>query len=126
MKSAAAPEGLARHPLPQSTLHVPLFAGVEAPILGFEVVAVAVFVHLVGLRWLPLAMFGAGLAAAHLGLARATAKDRRLAMVFARSVRYPAYARPWAVLDLNGRHLERRNSGQTASSDPTFPRRLLA
>ncbi len=99
MRPAAAPEGPARHPLPQSTLHVPLFVGVEAPILGFEVVAVAVLVHLVGLRWVPLAMFGAGVAAAHIGLARATAKDRRLAMVFARSVRYPAYARPWAVLE---------------------------
>ncbi len=126
MRAASAPEGLARHPLPQSTLHVPLFAGVEAPILGFEVVTAAVVVHMVGLRWLPLAMFAVGLAAMHFTLARATAKDRRLAMVFARSVRYPAYARPWAVLTGTDPLLKRPGSAPAGSSEPTFPRRLLA
>jgi hypothetical protein len=112
---ATSPETLAQHPLPQSTLHVPLFAGVEAPVLGFEVVALAVAAHVVGLLWAPLMLIFGVLAGFHVLLATSTAKDRRLSMVFARSLRYPAYARPWATETTFPRTLE-----------PTLPRRLLA
>lgn len=110
-----APDALERHPLPQSTLHVPLFAGVEAPILGFEVVALAVAIHVVGFRWAPLILIFGALAGLHTLLAASTAKDHRLSMVFARSLRYPAYARPWATETTLPRAIE-----------PTLPRRLLA
>jgi hypothetical protein len=95
-------------------LFVPLFAGVEAPILGFEVMALLVAVHATGLRWTAIGLVAGALFAVHLALAAATRRDRRLTLVFSRSVRYPRYARPWPTL-------------RTASrpAEPTFPRRLL-
>ncbi len=114
MRSEASSERLARHPLPQSMLFVPLFAGVEAQILGFEVVALLVAVHATGLKWLAIALVGAVLVSVHLALAAATRRDRRLTLVFSRSLRYPRYARPWPT--------ERTAS---RAAEPTFPRRLL-
>lgn len=115
MRSEAASERLARHRLPQSTLFVPLFAGVEAPILGFEVMALLVAVHATGLRWLAIGLIAVALLAVHVALAAATRRDRRLTLVFSRSMRHPRYARPWPT-----------RSTTTRQSEPTFPRRLLA
>ena len=115
MKTGPPSERLARHPLPQSTLFVPLFAGVEAPVLGFEVMALVVAVHATGVRWVAIGLLTLGLLVVHLALAAATRKDRRLSLVFSRAVRYPRYARPWAT-------------SRTASrlAEASFPRRLLA
>lgn len=109
-------ERLARHPLPQSSLHTPLFAGVEPPIVGFEVVVLVVVVNLTQLAWLPLAITAGGLAVLHVLLAAATRRDRRLTMVAARALRYPRYARPGAT------RATRRRTG----AEPTFPRKLLS
>lgn len=107
-------ERLERHPLPQSTLHTPLFAGVEPPIVGFELVVVVGVVNLTQLALVPLLVTGAILAVLHALLAAATARDRRLNLVFARSVRHPRSARPWPT---------RTTAPRTP--EPSFPRRPL-
>lgn len=113
----AAPEehqGLERHPLPQATLHAPLFAGVEAPVVGFEAGLLVVLVHAIGLRLVPLLVAAGAVAVAHVSLALATRKDRRLALVFSRSLRYPRYARSAAT-----------RRCPAAAAEPTFPRKPL-
>jgi type IV secretory pathway TrbD component len=112
--STPASERLAKHPLPQSTLHAPLFAGVEAPVLAFEVMALLVVVHATGQRWLVVGMVGAVLLAVHWTLAAATKKDRRLSLVFSRSLRVPRFAGPWAT-----------PASSPRPAEPSFPRRLL-
>jgi len=107
-------ERLERHPLPQSTLHSPLFAGVEPAVVGFEGVVFLLVVNLSQLALGPLVVTGLALAALHLVLALATGRDRRLTLVFARSNRYPGHARPWPTLHSRPGHAE-----------PTFPRRVL-
>ena len=107
-------DGLARHPLPQSTLKVPLFAGVEAPVFGLEVMVLVAAFLLAPRLWVVL-LVGGKLAFLHFALASATAKDRRLTQAFGRSVRYPRYARPWATSATVAREPE-----------PTFPARLLS
>lgn len=107
-------QGLERHPLPQATLHTPLFAGVEAPVVGFEVGLLVVLVHATGQRLVPLLVAAGAVAAVHVALALATRKDRRLALVFSRSLRYPRYARPAAT-----------RRGSTVAAEPTFPRKPL-
>ena len=111
----AQDERLERHTLPQSTLHTPLFAGVEASVLGFEVVALVLVANLSQLRLAPVVVASLAVAALHALLALATRRDRRLSLVFSRSFRYPRFALPWATLATSRRVPER-----------TFPRRLLA
>jgi hypothetical protein len=106
---------LARHPLQQSTLKAPLFAGVEAQVLGFEVALLAIAANATQLRLLPTLVTVPVIAGGHVLLALATRADRRLALVFSRSGRYPRHARPWPTLATRARRAE-----------PTFPRRLLA
>jgi hypothetical protein len=110
-----ASDRLARHPLPQSTLKAPLFAGVEAQVLGFEVAALAVVANATQLRLLPSLAAAVTAAGVHVLLALATRADRRLALVFSRSGRYPRHARPWPTLVTRARRAE-----------ASFPRRLLA
>jgi hypothetical protein len=107
-------ESLARHPLPQSTLFTPRFLGVEAPILAAEIGVLVVVANLSQLRILACLVALAAVGALHSMLAAATRKDRRLSLVFARSVRYPRYARPVA---------EQRSPRRAA--EPTFPKRVL-
>lgn len=110
-------EGVVRleaHALPQATLHAPLFAGVEAPILGFEAGVLLVVANLSQLRLVPLLVTVAIFLPLHLGLAAASRADRRLSLVFARSLRYPRQARPTPTLATRRREPE-----------PTFPRKLL-
>jgi len=107
-------ERLKRHPLPQSTLHSPLFAGVEPAVVGFEVVVFVLVANVSQLALLPLALTGLALGTLHLVLALATARDRRLTLVFARSIRHPRLARPWPTL-----------ASRPAQAEPTFPRRVL-
>lgn len=109
-----ASDRLERHPLPQSTLKAPLFAGVEAPVLGFEIGALAVIVNATQLRVMPVLVAALAVAAVHVLLSLATRADRRLALVFSRSGRYPRHARPWPTLGSVPRRAE-----------STFPRRLL-
>jgi len=109
-----AADRLDRHPLPQSTLRAPLFAGVEAAVLGFEIGLLALVVNATQLRLLPCLVAGATVVALHLLLALATRTDRRLSLVFSRSARYPRHARPWPTLATLSRRAE-----------PTFPKRLL-
>ena len=111
----SAPEALARHPLPQSALHVPLFLGVEAPVLGFEVLVLALGLNLTGLTLVPSALLVALVAGLHTLLGIATRRDRRIAMVFGRSLVYGRELLPWPTL-ATPRH----------RSEPTFPRRLLS
>lgn len=106
---------LERHRLPQSTLHTPLFAGVEPAVVGFEVVVFVLVVNLSQLRLLPLTLTGVFLAVIHIALALATSKDRRLTSLIGRSVRYPRYCRPWPT--------QRTRSGVP---EPTFPARRLS
>lgn len=114
MRPAPTADRLERHPLPQSTLHVALFAGVEPPVLAFEAVLLGLAVHVSGLRWLVIALVAGALAVVHVTLAAATKRDRRLTLVLARSFRYPRYARPWATLGT-----------APVAAEPTLPRRLL-
>jgi type IV secretory pathway VirB3-like protein len=113
LRTDASP-GLEAHPLPQATLHAPLFAGVEAPILGFEVGVLLVVSNLSQMRLVPVLVAVAIFLPLHLGLAAATRADRRLSLVFTRSLRYPRQARPTPTLATRRREPE-----------PTFPRKLL-
>ena len=114
MRQSPTADRLERHPLPQSTLSVALFAGVEPPVLAFEVVLLGIVVHASSMRWLVVGFVALLLAVVHVAFARATKRDRRLMLVLARSFRYPRYARPWATF------------GTTLTEpEPTLPRRLL-
>jgi hypothetical protein len=108
-------ERLERHPLPQSTLSTPLFLGVEAPVLAFEVIMLVAVLNVAGLRLVPVVLVSAALAALHVALAAATRRDRRLSLVFARSLRYPRHA-----------HAHALRLTFTSPAEPSFPRRLLA
>jgi type IV secretory pathway TrbD component len=107
-------DALARHRLPQSTLFTPRFLGVEAPILAAEIGVLVVVANLSQLRLLTCLVALVAVGALHSMLAAATRKDRRLSLVFARSVRYPRYTRPVA---------EQRSRRRPA--EPTFPKRVL-
>ena len=106
---------LERHPLPGSMLTSPLFAGVEAPVVGFEVVVLMLVVHATSRRFLPILLAAIALAVLHVLLAAATKKDRRLALVFSRSFAYPKAAIPAPTFATRERHAE-----------PTLPRKALA
>lgn len=110
----APPEELARHPLPQATLSVPLFLGVEAAVVGFEVIVLAFGLNLTGLALAPSSLLVVIVAGVHSLLALATRRDRRITMVFGRSFAYGRLLVPWPTLATVRRVAE-----------PTFPRRLL-
>ena len=106
---------LERHPLPGSMLSSPLFAGVEAPVLAFEVVVLVLVIHATGRRLLPIVLTALALFGLHVLLALATKKDRRLALVFSRSFAYPKAAIPSPTFSTRERRAE-----------PSFPRKALA
>lgn len=95
-------------------LFTPRFLGVEAPILAVEIAVLVIVANATQLRILTCLLTLAAVASLHTVLAAATRSDRRLTLVFARSVRFPRYLRPVA---------ERRSRKVVA--EPTFPRRLL-
>ena len=82
--------------------------------MAFEAVALGGAVHLFGMRLLPFLVVALVVVGAHLTLAASTAKDRRLSLVFSRSLRYPRYARPWGTLATPERPAE-----------ASFPKRTL-
>lgn len=105
---------LERHLLPQSMLFTPRFLGVEGPILGVEIAILLIVANVTQLRLLTCLLTLVVVAGLHTALATATRSDRRLTLVFARSIRYPRYARPFA---------ERRS--RPSATEPTLPKRVL-